>query len=100
MFPGNYAVLIKRKTTRSEITSGRFNTSVMRPEKTTEPSELTVTQPEIISRPVDSVGKRTDPNSVQPNTQPIGRYTGRVSGWECCHPLRIGHRLPTEGIRE
>src|SRR5271170_8457664 len=38
-----------------------------------------------------SIGKRVDPNSVRPSTQPIGRYTGRVSGWECCHPLRIGH---------
>src|SRR5271170_2033887 len=38
-----------------------------------------------------SIGKRADPNSVRPGTRPIGRYTGRVSGWECCHPLRIGH---------
>src|SRR5208282_4252862 len=37
-----------------------------------------------------SIGKRADPNSVRPGTRPIGRYTGRVSGWECCHPLRIG----------
>ena len=36
-----------------------------------------------------SIGKRADPNSVRPDTRPIGRYTGRVSGWECCHPLRI-----------
>src|SRR5271170_5200143 len=37
-----------------------------------------------------SIGKRADPNSVRPVTRPIGRYTGRVSGWECRHPLRIG----------
>ena len=40
---------------------------------------------------VGSIGKRADPNSVRPGTRPIGRYAGRVSGWECCHPLRIGH---------
>ena len=27
-------------------------------------------------------GKGADSNSVQPGTRPIGRYTGRVSGWE------------------
>src|SRR5271154_3525241 len=37
-----------------------------------------------------SIGKRADPNSVRPDTRPIGRYTGRVSGWEYCHPVRIG----------
>src|SRR5271155_1645436 len=39
-----------------------------------------------------SIGKRADPNSVRPGTRPIGRYTGRVSGWDSCHPLRIGLR--------
>src|SRR5271154_4453019 len=37
-----------------------------------------------------SIGKRADPNSVRPGTRPVGRYTERVSGWHCCHPLRIG----------
>jgi hypothetical protein len=37
-----------------------------------------------------SVGKRADLNSVRPDTRPIGRYTGRVSGWESCDPLRVG----------
>src|SRR5271167_2587435 len=38
-----------------------------------------------------SIGKRADPNSVRPGTRPVGRYTGRVSGWDCYYPLRIGH---------
>ena len=41
-------------------------------------------------REQSSIGKRADPNSVRTGTRPIGRYTGRVSGWKYCHPLRIG----------
>jgi hypothetical protein len=39
-----------------------------------------------------SVGSWADPNSVRPDTRRIGRYIGRVSGWDSCHPVRIGLR--------
>ena len=45
----------------------------------------------------NSVGSWANPNSVRPGTWPIGRYTGRVSGWERYHPLRIG--LSPVGLR-
>jgi hypothetical protein len=44
-----------------------------------------------------SIGSWADLNSVRPATRPIGRYSGRVSGWDYCHPLRIG--LSPGGLR-
>ena len=44
-----------------------------------------------------SIGSWADLDSVRPDTRPIGRYNGRVSGRDSSHPLRIG--LRSVGLR-
>jgi hypothetical protein len=39
-----------------------------------------------------SIRSWADPNSVRPDTRPIGRYIERISGWDSRHPLGAPNR--------